>query len=275
HGRERARLLQAVEPADVEFVCLVDLPHHQLRLARMDEPRNTPRRLNLIDDPIPVADRLHCHPPASLPPFEKLLQRPPFMRDPLLTNQPTIRSYHRRQRVALVRIEGDILHRLRLLSRLTPPSVAHAHGILTVCGGAALSSHQRDSNPCFSLERACHRRVAPRPPEGAGLCPPRGGRGGGGGRPGPGCGGSAHRKRDAWARQTPSISRTAGGAAEPPSGDACAPLATPRGTPQEAWTRVTRCASHGAWEQQRAPALWDPSPEGESQRRRCGGEHES
>src|SRR5262249_26271072 len=114
----------------------------------------TPRRLNLIDDPIPVADRLHCHRRASLAPFEKLLQRPPFMRDPLLTNQPTIRSYHRRQRVALVRIEGDILHRLRLLSRLTPPSVAHAHGILTVCGGAALSSHQRDSNPWLSHDHA-------------------------------------------------------------------------------------------------------------------------
>jgi hypothetical protein len=36
---------------------------------------------------------------------------------------------------------------------------SNAHGILTAGGGAALSSHQRDSNPCFSLERVVTRLV--------------------------------------------------------------------------------------------------------------------
>jgi hypothetical protein len=54
------------------------------------------------------------------------------MHDPLFANQPAVWSHHRRERVALVRIEGDILHRLRLLSRRTPLSVPHAHGNFTV-----------------------------------------------------------------------------------------------------------------------------------------------
>src|SRR5262249_1108517 len=130
-----------------ESVRLVDLAHHQLRLARMHEPGKAARRLDLVDDPVPVADRLHRYRRSSLTPLEKLPQGSALMRDPLLTNQLTVRPHHRGQGVALVRIERDILHLLRLLSRLMPPSVAHAHGSLTVCGGAALSSHQRDSNP--------------------------------------------------------------------------------------------------------------------------------
>src|SRR5262245_12703154 len=104
----------------------------QLRLACMHELRDAPRRLNLVDDPEPVADRLHRHRGSLLTSFEKLPQRPALMHDPLLPDQLTVRSHHRRERVALVRIERDIPHRLRLLWRLPPPSVPHAHGDFTV-----------------------------------------------------------------------------------------------------------------------------------------------
>jgi hypothetical protein len=84
------------------------------------------------------------------------------MWDPLFPDEPAVRPGHRGQGVALVGIERDILHVLRLLSWLTPPSVADAHGNLTVGGGAALSSHQRDSHPCFSLERVVTRTATTR-----------------------------------------------------------------------------------------------------------------
>ena len=102
---------------------LVDLAHHQLRLARVHKLGDAAGRLDLVDDPVPVADRLHRDRGARLTSRQKLLERPPLMREPLFADQPTVRPRHRRQGVALVGIERDIFHRLRLLSRLTPPSV--------------------------------------------------------------------------------------------------------------------------------------------------------
>ena len=122
---QRARSLQPVQPPGVELVRLVDLPHHELRLARMHELGHTARRLDLVDDPVPVADRLHRDRGPVLTPLEKLLERPALMGNPLFPNEPAVRPGHRGQGVALVRIERDILHLLRLLSRLTPSSVLH------------------------------------------------------------------------------------------------------------------------------------------------------
>ena len=120
---QRARARQPVQPPGVERVRFVDLPHHELRLAGMHELGHTARRLDLVDDPVPVADRLHRDRGPALTPLEKLLERPALMWDPLLPDEPAIRPGHRGQRVPLVRIERDILHVLRLLPRLTPSSV--------------------------------------------------------------------------------------------------------------------------------------------------------
>jgi len=70
-----------------------------------------------------VADRLHRDGGARLTSRQKLLERSPFMREPLFADEPTVRPSHRRQGVMLVGIERDIFHVLRLLSRLTPSSV--------------------------------------------------------------------------------------------------------------------------------------------------------
>jgi putative transposase len=84
---------------------------------------------------IPVADRLHRHRRTPLTPFQKLLQRPALMRDPLFADQPPVRPRHRGQGVMLVGIERDIFHLLcLLLSRLTPPSVSPTHTVTSRAG---------------------------------------------------------------------------------------------------------------------------------------------
>ena len=59
---------------------------------------------------------------ARLTSRQKLLERSPFMREPLFADEPTVRPSHRRQGVMLVGSERDIFHVLGLLSRLTPSS---------------------------------------------------------------------------------------------------------------------------------------------------------
>jgi hypothetical protein len=86
HGRERAVPLQAIETSNVEPIGLVDLSHHQLRLASVHELGDAPRGRDLIDNPIPVADGLHCDRRAAVTPREKLLQRPAHVLDPLFSH---------------------------------------------------------------------------------------------------------------------------------------------------------------------------------------------
>src|SRR4030095_11478656 len=114
--------LELIEPADVEPIGLVDLAHHQFRLAGVHELGPAAGWLHLVDDSIPVADRLHRDWRARLTSRQKLLQGSPLMREPLFADEPTVRANHRPQRVMLVGIERDIFHVLRLLSRLTPSS---------------------------------------------------------------------------------------------------------------------------------------------------------
>jgi len=60
---------------------------------------------------------------------EKLLERSPRMGQALFADQPPVRPRHRGQGVMLVGIERDIFHLLRILSRLTPPSVSPTHTV--------------------------------------------------------------------------------------------------------------------------------------------------
>lgn len=54
-GRKRPRPLEAVQTAHVEPVGLVDHAHHQFGLSSVNEVWRHARRLNFVDDPIPVA----------------------------------------------------------------------------------------------------------------------------------------------------------------------------------------------------------------------------
>ena len=79
--------------------------------------------LDLVDDPIPIADGLDRHRGARLTAVEKLPERSALMCDPLFTDETAILPDHRRQRVVLVGIERDIFHELRLPRGQQPPSV--------------------------------------------------------------------------------------------------------------------------------------------------------
>jgi hypothetical protein len=86
YGRERAVPLQAIETSHVEPIGLVDLSHHQRRLPRVHELGDATRCLDLIDNPIPVADGLHGDRRAAFTPREKLLERPARVLDPLFSH---------------------------------------------------------------------------------------------------------------------------------------------------------------------------------------------
>jgi hypothetical protein len=58
----------------------------------MDELGNTSCRLDLVGDPLPVANRLHRHRRTPFAPFKTRLQRPSLLREPLPTDQPTVAS---------------------------------------------------------------------------------------------------------------------------------------------------------------------------------------
>jgi hypothetical protein len=94
YGRERAVPLQAIETSHVEPISLVDLSHHQLRLARVHELGDATRGLDLVDHPIPVADGLHCDRRAAFTPREKLLKRPARVLDPFFSHQLAVGPGH-------------------------------------------------------------------------------------------------------------------------------------------------------------------------------------
>src|SRR2546425_12207701 len=93
-------------------------------------------------DPISVADRLPRRRRSPLAALEKFAYGPAVMRDRFLSHELAVGCDHRDQRVVPVRVERDIFHLLRLLSRLARSSVFNAHGNLAVREGAALSFHQ-------------------------------------------------------------------------------------------------------------------------------------
>jgi len=115
--------LELIEPADVELIGLIDLAHHEFRLAGVHEPGDAPGGLDLVDDPIPITNGLDRHRGAPLTALEEPLERPALVRDALFANELTVRPGHRRQRVVLVGIERDIFHLLRLPRGQRPPSV--------------------------------------------------------------------------------------------------------------------------------------------------------
>ena len=83
--------MQPGESTDVESIDFVNLSHHQLRLTRVHELGDTARRLDLVNDPIPVPYRLHRDRGASLTLREKTLKRPALMLDPFLSYHLAVR----------------------------------------------------------------------------------------------------------------------------------------------------------------------------------------
>src|SRR2546428_5620854 len=91
---QRAVLLQPVEPPHVEPIGLVDLPHHQLRLARVHELGHAASGLDLVDDPVPVADRLYRDGRSPLATFQDLAQRAAGMLNPFLSHELAVGPHH-------------------------------------------------------------------------------------------------------------------------------------------------------------------------------------
>src|SRR5262249_29636236 len=110
----------------------------------MHELRPAPRGFDLVDDPVPVPHGLDCYRRSALAARQEGLQRAPLMLNLFLAEELAVRLGHRRQRVALVRIERDILHGAAPpCSPRLPPRVFCLRAQDTLrAGGAALSYHQ-------------------------------------------------------------------------------------------------------------------------------------
>ena len=87
------------------------------------KPEDATGGLDLVDDPIPIANGLDRQWRAPLTSLEKLLERPALVCDALFADELAVRPGHRCQRVRLMGIERDIFHLLRLPRGQRPPSV--------------------------------------------------------------------------------------------------------------------------------------------------------
>src|SRR4029453_4588272 len=142
HRGQRPIALQRVEPRGGGLIRLVYLAHHQLRLARVHELGDTAGPLDLVDDPVPVADRLQRDRGARLTAPETAGARPAH--GPAVVRGPADRPPGPPRPGC-----NACGHRTRYIPSAASPLPAdtaecftHAHGKTAVRGGAALSCHQ-------------------------------------------------------------------------------------------------------------------------------------
>jgi hypothetical protein len=123
HRGERAAPLEPVQSPGVELIGLIHHAEHELRLPGVDELRDLAGRFDLVHNPVPGADGLDRHRRAALAGGQELLQGAPNVVDPALVPAFAVLGLHGHLRVALVGIEGNVLHgSAPPLSAGTPPA---------------------------------------------------------------------------------------------------------------------------------------------------------
>src|ERR671925_439890 len=147
HRRQRPVALQDIHPMGVQLVGLVDLPHHELRFARMRQSRHAARLFDFVDDPIPVGGGLDGHRRPRSAGFQKFRDGAARVEQSTLSHPPGLHLLPLDPTVTLVTVQRDILAHARLLS--FPKRVSTAR--LTPAAGVALSYfHSERSRPTFS-----------------------------------------------------------------------------------------------------------------------------
>jgi hypothetical protein len=100
----------------IKLIRLVDQPHHQLRLARMNKLRLQSRLFDLIDDPIPITRSFDGYSRALPWTFEALSNGPRAVLHSKLLRSACFNIFSLYQRVALVGIKCYKFFHARLLS---------------------------------------------------------------------------------------------------------------------------------------------------------------
>src|SRR5579863_750718 len=106
---QRAAPLQHVHAMVVQPVSLVPIVHAVFGFACVHQQRPKPCSLDLVCNPIPIANSLDGYAPARLTPTQERLKRSVLVRDLTFQQLLTVLCLHRGQRVVLVHIECDIL----------------------------------------------------------------------------------------------------------------------------------------------------------------------
>ena len=118
-GGEGTQVEQGGQAGGVELVGLVDVAHHGLGLGGVGQQRQAVGLLNLIDDPIPVADGFQGNQGAGRKLGEEGPDGTAYMVDPSPLEHLTVLVSNGEQRVVLVRVTTDLI--MGMVRHVAPP----------------------------------------------------------------------------------------------------------------------------------------------------------
>jgi len=138
-----AEMLQGGKAFCIQLVGLMDIAHHDFGFAGMGQEGHTLGGLDLVDDPIPVADALEGDGSSGRELGEERADRPRLMVDSHLFDEPSVMIEHGEDRISLVCVASDLI--MGLPVHAAPPLRKVSLVTTSVAGGAALSyNHSTD-----------------------------------------------------------------------------------------------------------------------------------
>jgi len=118
-GGKGAQVEQGGQAGGVELIGLVDVAHHGLGLGGVGQQGQAASLLDLIDDPIPVADGLQGDRGAGREPGKEGPDGAGFVVDPRGLDEMAVIVQDREQRVVLVRVTTDLI--MGMVRHVAPP----------------------------------------------------------------------------------------------------------------------------------------------------------
>src|SRR5262249_19519373 len=102
--------LQPIQSFCIQLVALIDAAHHEFGQPRVNQLRLPTSALDLIDYPVPVADRLYPHGRSSSPSMDELSDPPVSMGHATFTDSFSFRVLYSCPSVFLVNVQCDVFH---------------------------------------------------------------------------------------------------------------------------------------------------------------------
>ena len=149
---EFAQVKQGSQAMSVQFVGLVDVAHHDLRLGGVSQQREAAGGFDLFDDPVPVADCLECHGGATRERLQEGMDGSGDVADAGAVDEVPFGVQHSKHRIVLVGITTD---RIIGVEHAAPPVSRQGFDTPSLAGGAVLSyNHLVGCHPSDSIGKA-------------------------------------------------------------------------------------------------------------------------
>ena len=152
NGGELAQVEQGGQPLGIELVGLVDVAHHDFGLGGVGQQGKAAGVFDLVDNPIPVADRFQGDRRAFRELGEKGRNGPWCVAKPPLLNERSTLVQNSKDGEVFVRIAAD---RIIEMNHAAPPVLDREPDTPSLVGGAVLSS-----NHLAGSDRGCWARLA-------------------------------------------------------------------------------------------------------------------